>query len=130
MSAAKWFRLVSVPIGNATEMYPSGDNVQTVEPWIPPDTWADLSVHLLNKILTVIDNGLPDGNRYTDGNRAETRAAWKVITEHAPTKTEGQAREVIKTWIKNGVLVRHQYDNPATRKPVQGLRVDPTKRPT
>ena len=24
--------------------------------------------------------------------------------EHAPNKTEAQAREIIKTWVKNGVL--------------------------
>ena len=36
MTEAKWFRLVGVDIGNATERYPNGDNVQTVEPWKPP----------------------------------------------------------------------------------------------
>jgi RecA-family ATPase len=51
MGQAKWFRLVGVPIGNSTATYPSGDEVQTVEPWTPPDTWADLSCPLLNRIL-------------------------------------------------------------------------------
>jgi AAA domain len=127
---AKWFRLIGIPLGNATELYPHGDTVQTVEPWVPPDIWKDLSIDALNRILTVIDNGLPDGNRYSDARSATDRAAWKVIVEHAPDKTEGQAREVIKTWVKNGVLVRYSYDNPATRKPVTGLRVDHTKRPS
>jgi hypothetical protein len=84
---------------------------------------------VLNRILTVIDTGMPDGNRYSDAARTD-RAAWKVIVEQVPNKTEAQAREVIKTWIKNGVLVRYSYDNPATRKPVTGLRVDHTKRPS
>jgi AAA domain len=130
LSAAKWFRLVGVQLGNTTELYPNGDEVQTVEPWVPPDIWADLSVALLNKVLTVIDTGLPDGNRYTDAPRADDRAAWRVVVDHAPTKTEGQAREVIKTWVKNGVLVRYEYANPTTRKPVKGLRVIPAKRPS
>jgi RecA-family ATPase len=39
MAKAKWFRIVGVPIGNATKLYPSGDIVQTVEPWTPPDLW-------------------------------------------------------------------------------------------
>ena len=130
LGAAKWFRLIGVRLGNQTETYPNGDEVQTVEPWTPPDIWTDLGVHLLNKILTAIDAGLPDGSRYTDAPRADDRAAWKVIVEHAPTKTEGQAREVIKVWIKNGVLIRHEYDNPTTRKPAKGLRVNPSKRPS
>jgi hypothetical protein len=130
LGAAKWFRLIGVRLGNATKIYPNGDEVQTVEPWDPPDIWADLNSHLLNKILTAIDAGLPDGSRYTDAPRADDRAAWKVIIDHAPTKTEGQAREVIKTWVKNGVLIRHDYDNPTTRKPAKGLRVNPGKRPS
>ena len=43
---------------------------------------------------------------------------------------ERQARDIIKTWVKNGVLLRIEYDNPKTRKPVTGLQVDDTKRPS
>ena len=129
MAKAKWFRLVGVPLGNATDLYPNGDHVQTVEPWTPPDTWADLGCPLLNRILDDIDAGLPDGNRYSDAPNAGERAAWKIVTNHAPTKTEGQAREVIRAWVKHGVLIVEEYDNPTTRKRVQGMRLDPTKRP-
>jgi hypothetical protein len=129
LGATKWFRLIGVPLGNGNDIYPNGDDVQTVEPWTPPATFADLSVDLLNQILTAIDAGLADGNRYTDASKADERAAWKVIVERAPNKTEGQAREIIKMWVKNGVLARYEYDNPVTRKPVNGLRLDPSKRP-
>ena len=72
---------------------------------------------------------MPDGNRYTDANKAEDRAAWKVVTAHAPTKAPGQAREIIKAWVRNGVLVHEDYENPVTRNTVKGLRLEPTKRP-
>jgi hypothetical protein len=127
---AKWFHLVGVPLGNATSLYPSGDTVQTVEAWTPPDAWKDLDVALLNRILDAIDAGLPDGNRYTDAPKAGKREAWRVVVEHAPEKTEAQAREIIKTWLRNGVLVRHSYQNPTTFKDVYGLRVNPDRRPT
>lgn len=129
LGAAKWFRLVGVRLGNGNATYPNGDDVQTVQPWTPPATWGDLSVDLLNRILTAIDGGLPGGNRYTDAPRADERAAWKVVQTHAPDKTEGQAREIVKTWVTNGVLVRHDYANPATRKTVNGLHLEPAKRP-
>jgi hypothetical protein len=129
LHAAKWYRLVSVPLGNRNGLYPNGDEVQAVEPWNPPDTWADLSYGLLNQILTAIDAGLPDGNRYTDTPSAGGRAAWKVVLEHAPDKSEAQAREIIRTWVKNGVLESREYDNPVTRKPVNGLWLNATKRP-
>ena len=130
LEEAKWFRLVGVSIGNGSDLYPKGDEVQTVEVWTPPDAWDGLSSHLLNRILDEIDAGLPDGNRYSDGNRATDRAAWRVVTKHAPDKTESDARRIIQTWVKNGVIVSRDYENPTTRKTVKGLCVVNTKRPT
>jgi AAA domain/Bifunctional DNA primase/polymerase, N-terminal/Primase C terminal 2 (PriCT-2) len=127
--AARWFRLVGVRLGNKTALYPNGDEVQTVEPWTPPETWGGLSADRLNRILDTIDAGLPDGNRYTDGRSATTRAAWRVVVDQVPSKSEGQAREIIKTWVKNGVLVPCDYDDPVNRRAVRGLKVDPGKRP-
>ena len=130
LEEAKWFRLVGVSLGNATDLYPKGDEVQTVEVWAPPDAWDGLSNHLLNRILDEIDAGLPDGNRYSDGGRAGDRAAWHAVTKHAPDKTESDGRRIIKTWTKNGVLVSQDYENPTTRKTVKGLQVVNAKRPT
>src|SRR5262249_14164685 len=75
---AKWFHLVSVKLDNPTELYPSGDEVQTVEPWTPPATWADVSPTLANKILDDIDRGTPDGRKYSDHHKADDdRQAWR-----------------------------------------------------
>ncbi|MGH6681760.1 MAG: AAA family ATPase, partial [Bradyrhizobium sp.] len=57
-SKATWFRIIGVPLENGSELYPRGDNVQTVDPWQPPDTWAELDHPLLNRILDQIDAGL------------------------------------------------------------------------
>ncbi len=130
LDEAKWFRLVGVPLGNGSDLYPHGDEVQTVEVWTPPDVWGGLSSHLLNRILDDIDAGLPDENRYSSASASTDRAAWCVVTKHASDKTEAMARRIIKTWVKNGVLVSKDYDNPTTRKTVQGLYVVNAKRPT
>ena len=103
--AAKWSRLVGVPLGNATDLYTAGDEVQTAEPWKPPETWADIDNPMANLILSKIGLGLGDGNYYTDAARASEREAWRVVQAHIPSKSEKQAREVIKTWVRNGVLV-------------------------
>jgi hypothetical protein len=126
MGEAKWFRLVGVRLGNTTDLYPNGDEVQTVVPWTPPDAWAGMTDLLLNQILTEIEAGMPDGNRYSDAPNVTNRAAWHVIVKHAPDKSEGAARQIIK---KSGLLIRKDYENPATRKTVKGLRVDNSKRP-
>jgi AAA domain len=127
---ATWFRLVSVPLDNGTKQYPNGDEVQTVEPWTPPETWANLLAATLNAALTEIDAGMSNGQRYSDAPNARDRAAWPVVQRHCPDKTEPQCREMIRTWVKNDVLYRDDYDDPIKRERCKGLRLDTTKRPS
>jgi AAA domain len=127
---ATWFRLVNVRLENGTEMYPNGDEVQTIEPWTPPDTWAGTSSADLNAALTDIEAGLLNGQRYSHANAARERAAWTVVQRHLPSKTEGQCREMVRTWIKNGVLYLEDYPDPITRNARKGLRLDTSKRPS
>jgi hypothetical protein len=128
-TAATWFRMVGVQLGNGTAEYPAGDTVQTLEPWTPPGTWGDLSTDQLNAALTQIDAGMPSGQKFSDANRATERAAWPVVQEHCPGKTEAQCREIIRTWVKTGVLIRKDYNDPVTRETRQGLCLNPLKRP-
>jgi AAA domain len=132
---AKWFQLVGVPIRNGNELYPEGDDIQTVERWREPDTFADLGTVVLNQILDEIDAGLPatancpDGNRYSNANAAKSRAAWKVVHKHATSKNETQCRYIINTWVKNGVLILEEFQDTNAREPAKGLRLVPSKRP-
>ena len=127
---AKWFRLVSVPLGNGTELYPRGDEVQAVEPWTPPNTWDGLDTGTLNAILDDIDTGLANGQRYSTASAATTKAAWRVVQKHAPEKTEPQCREVITAWLSSGCLFNEDYDDPVDRKPRKGANVNPNHRPS
>jgi hypothetical protein len=134
---ATWFRLVNVRLDNGTRAedgspggdYPDGDNVQTVEPWAPPELWADLSTQALNAALSAIDAGLPNGHRYSDASAARERAAWVVVQRHCPNKSEMQCREIIRAWVKSGLLYRDDYEDPVKHEPCKGLRVDASKRP-
>jgi hypothetical protein len=121
MWKAKWFRLVGVQLDNATALYPRGDEVQTVEPWTPPEIWQDLDGATIQRILDRIDAGMPNGDRYSAAASAKARAAWRVVVEETG-KTEAQAREIIKTWVKNGTLESYLYKN-SDSKEVEGLRV-------
>jgi hypothetical protein len=126
-----WFRFIGVPIGNATPQYPNGDTVQTVEPWSPPETWAGISTETLNVILTAIERGTEEGQRYSAGPKTgEARAAWRVVQRHCPDKTEGQCREIIRQWLKTELLVPKEYYDPVQRKDLSGLHVNDSKRPT
>jgi hypothetical protein len=118
---AKWFHLIGVPLGNATEMYPNGDEVQAVEPWTPPDIMGNMSDAQMDEILDKIDKGFPDGRRYTDVSSAKARAAWKVVVDVMPDMNEKQAREIIKTWVKKKVLETKTYRNSTEGKDESGL---------
>jgi hypothetical protein len=81
-------------------------------------------------MLDVIEAGMTSGQRYSAENSAKNRAAWRVVKEYCPEKTMLQCREIINTWVKNGVVYKEEYRDPVEHKPPMGLRVDPTKRPT
>jgi hypothetical protein len=123
-----WFKLVSVPIGNADNVYPDGDHIQTVEPWQPPDAWQGMTGTITNRILDRIDAGMPDGERYSGAPTARTRAAWKVVADIA-SKKEGPSREIIKGWLKSGLLKEEPYMT-KKREEAMGLKVDDAKRPS
>jgi DNA polymerase len=126
----KWFKLIGVHIGNGNELYPRGDEVQTVETWQPPEAFADVGADLQNAILNDIEAGMDNGQRYSNAAKADKRAAWKVVLKHCPDKTPAQAKEMIKAWVKSGILSDQPYDDPVERKERTGLRLDATKRPS
>jgi hypothetical protein len=125
---ARWFKLVGVPLGNKTELYPSGDEIQTVECWNPPDLFQNVNNSTWNEILTEINKGLPNGQLYSDHGKATERAAWQVVMRHTD-RTEPQARQIIKEWVKTGTLHHVPFHDSNAGKDKQGLQVNPARRP-
>lgn len=128
-TSAAWFRLASVNLGNGTEEYPAGDNIQVAEPWVPPDMWRDLSPSLCCRIIDELEAGLENGDRYSSSARATTSAAWPIVIKHAEGLNKEQARAVISKWLKSGVLEERPYYSEAQRKDRVGLYANTAKRP-
>jgi hypothetical protein len=125
---AQWFRLVSVNLGNADATYGDGDDVQALETWKPPEVWAGASPAAINAILDDIAAGMADGQRYSHHASARDRAAWGVVARHCPAKPKAQCREMIRQWMKKGVLFSDAYDNPVRGREERGLFVNDNKR--
>jgi hypothetical protein len=102
-------------------MYPNGDEVQAVQSWTPPDVMFGLTNEQVVEILNKIDEGMEDGRRYTHVSSAKTRAAWKVVVDVEPKLNEKQARDIIKTWMKEKALVSWTYRNEKDRKKEEAL---------
>jgi hypothetical protein len=128
--AAKWFRLVGEKLGNATEDYPSGDEVQAIELWKPPNAWADTSSYVLDAILSDIARGMDNGQRYSGHQNAGKRAAWLVVQKHYPHKPKAECDTIIKAWLKSRLLYTDTYDDPVEYKESIGLYVNDKKRPS
>jgi hypothetical protein len=89
-----------------------------------------LSSETLNAALNRIAHGNDHGQRYSAAGSAKTdRAAWRVVRQYCPTKTEGQCRAIINAWVKSGLLIAEKYSDLVYRKEVDGLSVDDAKRP-
>ena len=118
---AKWFKLIGVKLGNETDTYPHGDDVQAVEPWTPAGVWKDVSEQQADAIIEELGKAMPDGDRYSNASSAKRRAAWPVVAKHVKGKTERQAREMVDAWIKGERLTVQDYPSPVTRKKERGL---------
>jgi hypothetical protein len=132
---AEWFHLTGVRLGNVTPVYPHGDTVQVAEPWYPPEVFVGLSIKTLDEILDDIEvgpcdeNGVPSGERYSNAPAAHDRAGWQAVQRHAPDKTDKQCRDIIRSWLKSGLLYSEKYQSSRRRTSVSGLFVDNSKRP-
>lgn len=94
----------------------------------PAESVQRLSNQRLNAILDDLAVG-KNGKRYSAAPNANDRAARKVVVKHAPDKPERQARQIIKTWLKSGLVVEEDFYDSERRENVKGLHVDNAKRP-
>ncbi len=128
---ARWVRLESVALGNATEEYPHGDSVQVPVNWTPPQN--DITVQVANRILDAIDAGTEDGERYTLLRRGDRQAFDVVkhilVTELEMDWSDGQIAKLLKGWERNNVIALRDYMSPGQRKERKGLFVNNANRP-
>jgi hypothetical protein len=125
---ATWLHLNHVELDNGTEEYPNGDQMQVVEAWKPMSLWDGITVQQTNEALDRIAAGLPDGSRFTHTRRSAERWAGNVLMTMFDV-TEGQAAEMIRVWLANGVLLKETYHDTSQRKDRVGLTVNDVRRP-
>ena len=126
---AQWFKIVGVRLENATELYPNGDEVQTVEPWTPPAAFDGLDTGTCNRILDAIDAGFLTASGIVQRRAPRPARHGRRSKDTTPGKPESQCREIIRQWLANGLLIVEIYHSKKDRKSVEGLRVDNAKRP-
>lgn len=130
-SKARWFRKESIELLNGGDgEYP--DEVGALVPWTPPDAFDGLSLHTIGIILDRIHEGMPNGSRYTESTRGGSIASGRwagCLLMETTGMSEAAAKTIIRTWLKNSVLVVDEYDCPQQRRPRKGLFSPPANRP-
>src|SRR5262245_24926756 len=130
---ARWFRKKTVKLPNASVLV-EADEVGVLVPWQPPDTLDGVPLDQLNKVLELIDAGVPAedgvvaGQLYSASVSAGDRWAGRLLVEQFAC-SESHAKKLIKTWLQNDVLREVDYADPVVRKPRKGLRAPVQNRP-
>lgn len=126
---ARWVKLESVHLNNATAEYPHGDSVQVPVNWTPPNT--TLSTQLANRILDALDAGI-EGERYTMTRKGDRQAAdlvLKIMQAEGVDWSDKQVVTLLKGWERNNVISVADYDSPGQRRARKGIFVNEANRP-
>lgn len=101
--AATWFHMVSVPLGNANELYPSGDAIQVIEPWRPADPFQNISTAQLRAVQQRVAQA-----DFRDDPRSPEWAGFavaEVLGLDALNRAHAKRiQTVLRTWTENGMF--------------------------
>jgi hypothetical protein len=102
-SAARWFKLTSEPMGNATPDRPE-DFVAVAEPWTPPDMLGGLTLdHLIAVQKAIHGKGFRESSQSNNWVGYEVGRVLDLNPSVEPDKQKIKA--AIKAWLASGVLV-------------------------
>ena len=126
---ARWFKLGSVTLDNADDVYQFGDDVGVVEPWTPTSLWQQTSTPGINAALDAIQVGPGGGRKYTATKRGGS-ARWcgNVLIRELGV-TEPAAKQMVDTWLAKGLLIETEYRDPEKRAMRPCVEVNDAKRP-
>jgi hypothetical protein len=106
--------------------YPRGDNVQTVERWKPPELFDGLTKTMLAEIFDAYRSGPEAGEFYLVDVRAnEAWAGWPIC--QIANKAKGEAKRILRDWIRNDVLTEGEYKSSSRKKLVTRVIVNEIK---
>lgn len=117
-----WFRLVGVPLGNATEAYPEGDNVAVATTWQPRQLFAGMDATALAAVFADL--------RQTEHgpNKQAKHTPWAgVPLMDIGKRSEREAGQIVREWLESGVLTKGKYYHTPSRHEVEQVVLDDAK---
>jgi hypothetical protein len=119
---ASWFKLIGVPLGNATSEYPYGDDVAVATTWQEQQMFEGMELAVLGAVFTALKETIHGPNRQAK------RLPWAGnVLVNLAGRTEREAGKIIAAWIKTGLLVKGEHRDADNRNKVQRVTVDDAK---
>ncbi|WP_431322546.1 AAA family ATPase [Rhizobium sp. YTU87027] len=129
---AVWFKFKSLTLANGNEEKAiEGDSVGVPIRWIPRNRLGEKSIFEINRVLDLIDKGMPGTSDLFGFKRSGGSARWVgFVLVREWEFTEQQATDVIEDWKDSKLLYESKFEASKSRGEKLGVRVDPTKRPS
>jgi hypothetical protein len=118
---AVWFKLVSIPLGNAAGIYPE-DWMGAVITWEPPAMFDGMNALELHAVFAAIE-----AKQHAKSKRASIIPWVGVPLIEVGNRTEAQATAIVGAWEKSSVLVPGNPAKRANGKDLQTLTTNPEK---
>lgn len=110
-------KMIGVKIDN-------GEYIGVAVEYSLPDSFDNMTTSVINEILDRIDRGV-DGCKYTASRASKDRwvgLAFKDIDAvNWKPKSDNEIKVIVKTWLRNGLLVEEEYYDNKHRKTKKGL---------
>ena len=81
---------------------------------------------MIDVVLDEVNAGI-NGALYSVSRAGRDNSRWVGNVVHEGRMSEEQAVRIVATWVKNGVLYKHVFRDPNTRKDRDGLLADKSK---
>lgn len=115
---AEWFKREVYRLGN-------DEDVVAAEPWRAPSVWREMTTELIGQALDRLSAGPLPGALYSATKRGASNARWAgQVLMDVFDQSEPQAKTVIATWLKSGVLVETTYRDTNEGKDRIGVKID------
>ena len=134
LERARWFVKKTVSLDNGDGLVPA-DEVGVFVPWTPPGALDGITIRELGWCSTSsragssTTTGSRTGSTTPSRRRRPTRPLGRERAGQRTRMHRTAAQNLIKDWLKNGVLEVTEYLDPFKRRGRQGVRVVPEKRP-
>lgn len=119
---ATWFRLASVPLGNAADIYLEGDEIGVAEPWTPRPVFEGMDATTLRAVFEALR---------AKPHAPDTRAKYAPWAGRpliaAGGRAESEASRIVTAWRNSGLLVEDDCYRDVQRRKRITLALDEVK---